>query len=85
MRYQFSRLVERGLLRLSVSKRDRRMKVVHVTKKTLEIYDSIFSETSIALQESFKKMAVNDSSTLAKSPALIGANANQVKPTSPQP
>jgi DNA-binding MarR family transcriptional regulator len=85
MRYQFSRLVERGLLRLSVSKRDRRMKVVHVTKKTLEIYDSIFSETSIALQESFKKMAVNDSSTLTKSLALIGANANQVKPTAPQP
>lgn len=60
MRYQFSRLVERGLLRLSVSKLDRRRKVVHVTKKTFAIYDSIFSEASIALQESVKMMTVND-------------------------
>ena len=52
MRYQFLRLVERDLLRLSVSKRDRRMKVVHVTKKTLEIYDSILSTAALALQAS---------------------------------
>jgi hypothetical protein len=85
MRYQFSRLVERGLLRLSVSKRDRRMKVVHATKKTFEIYDSILSEAALALQGSTEKKTLNNSSVLESSLALIKANANPVKPTFPQP
>lgn len=85
MRYQFSRLVERRLIRLSVSKRDRRRKVVHVTQKTLTIYDSILSATVLALQDSNQKMTLNNSSVLESSLAFIGVDANPVKPTSPQP
>lgn len=85
MRYQFSRLIERGLLRLSVSKRDRRMKVVHVTKKTLEVYGSILSATALALQGSTEEKTLNNSSVLEISLAFIGVDANPVKPTSPQP